>query len=140
MRRITRWGGAGRMAEVDPHNLPALPALMIAGPGELHEQDLSVLGHQVIAHYGDVWTALHRQTINDLSTLLGAADLPYLIPGTGTTCLDAGIGNLFEPGQKVLVAQTGFFGTRLSKIAAAHRLEVVEVPVEVGRPIDPGRI
>jgi alanine-glyoxylate transaminase/serine-glyoxylate transaminase/serine-pyruvate transaminase len=128
------------MAEVDPHNLPDLPALMIAGPGELHEQDLSVLGHQVIAHYGDVWTALHRQTINDLSTLLGAADLPYLIPGTGTTCLDAGIGNLFEPGQKVLVAQTGFFGTRLAQIATAHRLEVVDVPVEVGRPVDPARI
>ncbi|HZA39149.1 MAG TPA: aminotransferase class V-fold PLP-dependent enzyme [Actinomycetota bacterium] len=128
------------MGDVDPRNLPDLPELMIAGPGELHQEDLAVLGHQVIAHYGDVWTALHRQTIDDLSKLLGAADPPYLIPGTGTTCLDAGIGNLFEPGQKVLVAQTGFFGTRLSQIAAAHRLEVVEVPVEVGRPIDPGRI
>jgi alanine-glyoxylate transaminase / serine-glyoxylate transaminase / serine-pyruvate transaminase len=128
------------MADVDPRSLPDLPALMIAGPGELHEQDLAVLGHQVIAHYGDVWTTLHRRTIDDLSTLLGAADAPYLIPGTGTTCLDAGIGNLFEPGQKVLVAQTGFFGTRLSQIAAAHRLEVVEIPVDVGRPIDPARI
>ena len=128
------------MADVDPRNLPDLPELMIAGPGELHEQDLAVLGNQVIAHYGDVWTALHSQTIDALSRLLGAADAPYLIPGTGTTCLDAGVANLFEPGQRVLVAQTGFFGTRLSQIAAAHRLEVVEVPVEVGRPIDPSRI
>jgi alanine-glyoxylate transaminase / serine-glyoxylate transaminase / serine-pyruvate transaminase len=128
------------MGEVDPRSLPDLPELMIAGPGELHNEDLAVLGHQVIAHYGDVWTELHRQTIADLSRLLGAADPPYLIPGTGTTCLDAGIGNLFEPGQRVLVAQTGFFGTRLSQIAAAHRLEVVEIPVEVGRAFDPARI
>ena len=38
------------MGEVDPRNLPDLPELMIAGPGELHHQDLAVLGHQVIAH------------------------------------------------------------------------------------------
>lgn len=128
------------MAEVDPHNLPELPELMIAGPGELHDEDLAVLGHQVIAHYGDVWTALHRETIDNLSRLLGSADAPYLVPGTGTTCLDAGVGNLFEPGQKVLVAQTGFFGTRLAEIATAHKLDVIDIPVEVGKPIDPSRI
>ena len=117
-----------------------MPALMIAGPGELHTEDLAVLGRQVIAHYGDVWTDLHNQTIAMLGRLLGASESPYLIPGTGTTCLDAALFNLFEPGQKVVVADTGFFGTRLMELARQHRLEVVEVPVEVGAPIDPARI
>ena len=128
------------MTDRDPRKLPDMPALMIAGPGELHEEDLEVLGRQVIAHYGDVWTDIHNQTIDLLGRLLDAADPPYLIPGTGTTCLDAGIANLFEPGQRVGVASTGFFGTRLCEIARAHRLEVTEVPVEVGAPADPGRI
>ena len=128
------------MTDLDPRKLPDMPALMIAGPGELHDEDLDVLGRQVIAHYGDVWTALHDQTISLLGQLLDAEDAPYLIPGTGTTCLDAGIANLFEPGQKVVVANTGFFGTRLTEIARAHRLEVVEVPVEVGAPADPARL
>lgn len=128
------------MTELDPRKLPDMPALMIAGPGELHEEDLDVLGRQVIAHYGDVWTELHRQTIDLLGELLDAEDPPYLIPGTGTTCLDAGIANLFEKGQKVVVADTGFFGTRLMEIARAHHLEVAEVPVEVGAPIDPDAI
>lgn len=116
-----------------------MPALMIAGPGELHDEDLEVLGRQVIAHYGDVWTALHAETIELLGTLLGADD-PYLIPGTGTTCLDAAALNLFEAGQKVVIANTGFFGTRLMEIAHSQRLEVVEIPVDVGAPVDPGRI
>ncbi|MGH2748057.1 MAG: pyridoxal-phosphate-dependent aminotransferase family protein [Actinomycetota bacterium] len=120
---------------VDPRKMPELPELMIAGPGELHEEDLDVLGHQVIAHYGDVWTQLHAETIAALGKLLGATD-PYLVPGTGTTCLDSALFNLFESGQKVIVANTGFFGVRLMQIAAAHRLEVVEFPVEVGAPID----
>jgi alanine-glyoxylate transaminase/serine-glyoxylate transaminase/serine-pyruvate transaminase len=123
------------MVSVDPRKLPEMPELMIAGPGELHEEDLDVLGHQVIAHYGDVWTDLHGETIAALGKLVGAKD-PYLIPGTGTTCLDSALFNLFEAGQKVVVANTGFFGTRLMQIASAHRLEVVEFPVEVGAPID----
>ena len=103
-----------------------MPELMIAGPGELHDEDLALLGRQVIAHYGDVWTDLHSQTIDLLGRVLGAADAPYLIPGTGTTCLDAAFFNLFEAGQKVVVADTGFFGTRLMEIARHHRLEVVD--------------
>ncbi|MFN2489087.1 MAG: alanine--glyoxylate aminotransferase family protein [Actinomycetota bacterium] len=124
---------------IDPRKLPAMPELMIAGPVELHDEDLEVLGHQVIAHYGDLWTALHRETLGLLEQLLGARR-PYLIPGTGTTCLDAGVLNLFEAGQTVVVANTGFFGNRLMEVAAAHHLEVVEVPVEVGAPADPERI
>jgi alanine-glyoxylate transaminase/serine-glyoxylate transaminase/serine-pyruvate transaminase len=117
-----------------------MPELMIAGPGELHDEDLEVLGRQVIAHYGDLWTELHAQTVANVGAFLGSADLPYIIPGTGTTCLDAGLFNLFESGQKVVVANTGFFGIRLMEVAKQHRLEVIEVPVDVGQPIDPQRI
>lgn len=117
-----------------------MPELMIAGPGELHEQDLAILGEQLIAHYGDTWTQIHTDVVAATGKFLGADDPPYLIPGTGTTCLDAGFFNLFEPGQKVVVVNTGFFGGRLMSLARQHRLEVVEVPVEVGAPADPTRI
>jgi alanine-glyoxylate transaminase/serine-glyoxylate transaminase/serine-pyruvate transaminase len=124
------------MAHIDPRKLPELPALMIAGPGELHEEDLDVMGHQTVAHYGDLWTQLHGETIEAIGEVLGARE-PYLVPGTGTTCLDAAVFNLFEPGQKVVVANTGFFGARLAEIASQHKLDVVEIAVEVGAPIDP---
>jgi alanine-glyoxylate transaminase/serine-glyoxylate transaminase/serine-pyruvate transaminase len=117
-----------------------MPELMIAGPGELHRDELEVMGHQVVAHYGDVWTDLHRKTIDLLGRLLGSVDPPYLIPGTGTTCMDAALFNLFEPGERVVVANTGFFGVRLMELARQHRLEVVEVAVEVGTPVDPAAI
>jgi alanine-glyoxylate transaminase/serine-glyoxylate transaminase/serine-pyruvate transaminase len=125
---------------IDPRNLPEMPELMIVGPGELHDEDLAALGRQVIAHYGDTWTALHDETLDALGRLLGTAERPYLIPGSGTTCLDAAMLNLFEPGQKVLVADTGFFGDRLIQIARQQRLDVEVVPVEVGAPIDPAAI
>lgn len=125
---------------IDPNNLPPLPELMIAGPGHLHDDDLAALGHQVIAHYGDTWTQLHRETLEALGRVLGAPELPYLVPGSGTTALEMGILNLFEPGQRVVVADTGFFGVRLMDIARALRLEVTVVPVEVGAAADPSRL
>ena len=117
-----------------------MPALMIAGPGEVHDETLEVFGRQMIAHYGDIWTDLHGRTVEMTGKLLGSADLPYLVPGTGTTCLDMALFNVFEPGQKVVVPNTGFFGVRLMDMARQHRLEVQELPVEVGAPIDPDAI
>jgi len=130
-----------RPARTDRLGIPEdMPALMIAGPGEVHDETLEVFGRQMIAHYGDIWTEAHGRAVGMVGELLGASDLPYLIPGTGTTCLDAALFNVFEPGQKVVVANTGFFGVRLMEMARQHRLEVQEVAIEVGAPIDPAQI
>lgn len=124
----------------DAKGHPELPELMIAGPGELHDDDLEALSHQVVAHYGDYWLDLHRHVLEMLAAVMGSSQLPYVIPGTGSTCLDAALFNLFEPKQRVVVANTGFFGTRLIQMATAHGLEVTEVGVELGMPVQPERI
>ena len=113
---------------------------MIPGPGPLHDEDLAVMGQQLIAHYGQVWVEIHSHVLDSLKTLLNCIEPPYVMPGSGTTGLDAVVMNMFEPGQKVVVANTGFFGLRLMEIARASRLEVIEVPVEIGKPIDPESI
>ena len=122
---------------VDPRKLPDMPALMIAGPGELHEEDLEVLGRQIIAHYGDVWTDIHDRVVDRTGELLGCADRPYLMPGTGTLGLDAAVANLFDEGDRVLVPNTGFFGNRLMEVARAHRLQVDELEVPIDAAVDP---
>jgi alanine-glyoxylate transaminase/serine-glyoxylate transaminase/serine-pyruvate transaminase len=128
------------MEPIDPRRLPPMPDLMIAGPGQLHDEDLGVLGEQLIAHYGDVWVRLHNDTVSALSRLVNCSDPPYVIPGTGTACLDAAVMNLFEPGQTVVVARTGFFGERLHEVAEANRLNVVSVEVPLGEPADPAAL
>lgn len=125
---------------IDPNDLPDLPELMIAGPGELHDVDLAASGHQVIAHYGDVWTALHDETVRAVGDLIGAENPPYVVPGSGTTTLEMAILNLTSPGDRVLVVDTGFFGRRLAEIAKALGCEVTTTPVEVGQPADPEAI
>jgi alanine-glyoxylate transaminase/serine-glyoxylate transaminase/serine-pyruvate transaminase len=122
---------------IDPQNMPPMPDLAIVGPCEMWDDELNVLGRQIIAHYGDTWVALHNETCDALGTLLGAHERPYLIPGSGTSCLEAAMTNVFTPGQTVVVAETGFFGVRLREVAEAVRLNVVGVPVEIGAQADP---
>ena len=51
---------------------------------------------------------------------------------TGTAGMEAGITNLLEPGDTVIVAQCGFFGRRISEIARRHGAEVVAVDADWG--------
>jgi alanine-glyoxylate transaminase/serine-glyoxylate transaminase/serine-pyruvate transaminase len=112
---------------------------MVPGPSELHDEDLQIFGRQMGASSGSVWVHTHEVVVELLGRLLDAS-APYLIPGTGTTSLDAAVLNLFEPGQRVVVPDTGYFGVRLIEIARAAELDVVVVPVEVGEPVDPDRL
>lgn len=116
------------------------PRLMIVGPGELHDADLEVFGEQVVAHFGSDWQAEHEATVASVGRFLDAALPPYLIPGSGTTALDAAMLNLFEPGQSVVIPNTGYFGERLLQIARAQRLEVHELPVDIGSPVEPDAV
>ena len=54
---------------------------------------------------------------------------------TGTAGMEAGIVNLVEPGDTVIVAQCGFFGKRISEIARRHGAVVVAVEADLGEPV-----
>jgi alanine-glyoxylate transaminase/serine-glyoxylate transaminase/serine-pyruvate transaminase len=113
--------------------------LMIPGPCRLDPRDAEVLGRPVRPHYGAGWVASFRAVLADLSALLGAPHV-YLMPGSGSAGLDAALFNLFEPGQSVVVADTGYFGRRLIDMARVHGLHVRVVPCAPGLPVDLERV
>ena len=61
--------------------------------------------------------------------------ITYAASGNGAW--DASIANLFSPGEKVLVPQTGFFADRWATTAQRYGLEVELVPCTERRAIDP---
>ncbi|HVE75596.1 MAG TPA: aminotransferase class V-fold PLP-dependent enzyme, partial [Actinomycetota bacterium] len=123
----------------DPH-FQKPPDLMVAGPAQLHDEDLDIFGGQMRAHFGDEWMQIHDEALDNVRQILGGAEKPYLVPGSGTTALEMAVASIFEPGQRVVVADTGFFGNRLLEVAAALELEVTRIEVEVGKAIDPSQI
>ncbi|HEX9012701.1 MAG TPA: alanine--glyoxylate aminotransferase family protein, partial [Anaerolineaceae bacterium] len=61
----------------------------------------------------------------------------YLMVGSGTTVIDAGLGSAFYTGEKVIVGVNGFFGERLAMVARSYGLEVVRVDSEWGQSLRP---
>ncbi len=61
----------------------------------------------------------------------------YLIPGSEETALEAALFNVLEPGDTVVVGVSGFFGERMAQVAGRVGANVVCVPAEEGRAVDP---
>jgi alanine-glyoxylate transaminase / serine-glyoxylate transaminase / serine-pyruvate transaminase len=118
-------------------DLPQLrpPERLLCGPGPTNV-DPAVLEAMSRPMLGHLDPALH-EILLDVVDLLRRV---YRAPGglvlplhcTGTAGMETGIANLLEPGDKVIVAQCGFFGRRISEIARRHGAEVITVDADWG--------
>ena len=55
-----------------------------------------------------------------------------MITGGGTTAMEMAVANLVEPGDRVVVANTGFFSDRLARMLCRQGAHVAELRVPVG--------
>src|SRR5262249_31799790 len=62
------------------------------------------------------------------------------LQATGTTGMEAGLANLVEPGETVIVAVNGYFGGRNAGIARRSAAPVIEVNAEWGDHVDNDRL
>ena len=62
------------------------------------------------------------------------------LSATGTAGMEAGIVNLVEPGETVVVGVNGYFGRRISEIARRHGAQVVEVEAGWGEHVPNERL
>jgi aspartate aminotransferase-like enzyme len=100
------------------------PMLMIPSPIDVADDVLQQMGQPIVAHYGSDWVPIHQETTSLLQYAFNTPDWVLMIPGSGTTGLDAAVGRLLVRGDKVLVLSNGFFGQRLTAIARAYQLDV----------------
>jgi alanine-glyoxylate transaminase / serine-glyoxylate transaminase / serine-pyruvate transaminase len=57
---------------------------------------------------------------------------PFVVPGSGTTAMDMAAWNLIEPGDAVVVVNTGFFSDRMVEMLRRIGAEVVDLSVVPG--------
>ena len=110
--------------------------LMIPGPVEISPAVQSAFsvppsGHlspDVIEAFGASLAMMRRVW------LAPAASQPFVVPGSGTTAMDMAVANLIEPGDAVVVVNTGYFSDRVVAIlrrAGAEVVDLTAVPGEV---------
>jgi alanine-glyoxylate transaminase/serine-glyoxylate transaminase/serine-pyruvate transaminase len=118
-------------------DLPQLrpPERLLCGPGPTNV-DPAVLEAMRQPMLGHLDPDLHDILLDVVAMLRRVYRMPdgLVLPlhCTGTAGMEAGIQNLLEPGDTVIVGQCGFFGRRISEIARRHGARVVTVEADWG--------
>jgi alanine-glyoxylate transaminase/serine-glyoxylate transaminase/serine-pyruvate transaminase len=114
--------------------------LMIPGPVDVEDDVLAAMAEPILPHYGQQWLEIYDEAVSSLKQIFQTQNDLFIVPGPGTAGLDAALGSLARTGDKVLVAQNGFFGRRLKTVAESYGLDVRTVEAPVGQPLDPAAV
>lgn len=125
------------MTEIPAFN-PPTRILMGPGPSGAHPRVLRAMSAGLLGHLdpeflkimGDCFTML-REVMRTKNAFTLAT------PGTGTSGMEAAVMNLVEPGDKVVVADGGFFADRICQMAERAGGEVTRVKAPAGSSVDP---
>ncbi len=114
---------------------------MHPGPTNIPHRVLLAMQRPAVDFTGSEFVALRDRSLERLKAILKTRQgfvITYAASGNGAW--DASIENVFSPGDKVLVPQTGFFADRWATTAQRYGLEVELVPTPDRRAVDPEAI
>jgi alanine-glyoxylate transaminase/serine-glyoxylate transaminase/serine-pyruvate transaminase len=99
------------------------------------------MGKPMLGHLDPAFHAILDEVVAMLAEVYRARDGIVLpLQSTGTSGMEAGIVNLVEPGDTVIVAVSGYFGARIAEMARRQAASVVEVAEEWGRHVPNERL
>ena len=114
---------------------------MHPGPTNIPQRVLQAMARPAIDFTGAEFVALRDACLERLKTILKterAIVVAYAASGNGAW--EASIANLFSPGDRVLVCESGYFSRNWAATAAAFGLEVEILPTPERAAVDPDSI
>lgn len=112
--------------------------LLTPGPTPIHPRAQAALGWPMRGHMDPEVFAFNDRIVADLKELYGAGPEAFasLLSGTGSLGMEAGLANLIEPGERVLILSNGAFGERMVDMATRLGCDVHALRFEPGTPVD----
>ena len=111
--------------------------LMIPGPTAITAEVLAAGARPVLSHSDPRMRGFIAESLARLRNLFDApASQPIICAGSGTLALDIALSNLIEPGDRVLILESGVFGGRFRTIAECNGAEIRIESAPLGRAID----
>ncbi|MBI2940581.1 MAG: aminotransferase class V-fold PLP-dependent enzyme [Chloroflexi bacterium] len=115
--------------------------LMIPGPVELTTDVLVAQAKPPLSHVGPDFREVAAAMLARVRELFDAPGAqPVVVAGSGTLAMEIALANLLEPGEPILILETGYFAARFGEIAARLGAEVRIERAPVGHTLDPDRI
>jgi aspartate aminotransferase-like enzyme len=115
--------------------------LFIPGPVTVAESVLAASAQPMIDHRGPEFKALLARISGRMMPIFGTETAEVLLLGSsGTGGLEAAVGSLFGPGDRLLACPIGVFGQRLIAIARTFGCEVEVLETPWGSAVDPAAL
>jgi alanine-glyoxylate transaminase/serine-glyoxylate transaminase/serine-pyruvate transaminase len=111
--------------------------LMIPGPTMIGSEVLAASARPVLSHSDPTFTRTVAEALAHLRQVFDTPSAqPVVVGGSGTLAMEIGLVNLIEPGDRVLILETGVFARRFKEIAQRNGAEVRLEAAPLGQPID----
>jgi alanine-glyoxylate transaminase / serine-glyoxylate transaminase / serine-pyruvate transaminase len=128
-----------------PRNVPELdpPTRLLLGPGPspVHPRVLRALAAPPLGHLDPALLELMSDTGGLLRGVFRTSNKATLaVSGTGMSGMEAVLGSLLEPGDRLVVCAAGFFGNRIAELAARIGAVVTKLEKQWGEVFAPDEI
>jgi alanine-glyoxylate transaminase/serine-glyoxylate transaminase/serine-pyruvate transaminase len=120
--------------------LPDLDRVLLGpGPSLTAPRVMRAMAAPTVSHLDPLMLAMLDDVRARLLRVFRAAEgsFAFAVSGTGTSGMETAVANLVEPGTRVLVVVTGYFGDRLAEMCERYGAAVTRLEVAWGRACDP---
>ena len=115
--------------------------LMGAGPSRVHEDVLRVMSQTTIGHLDPDMITMMDQLKDMLRYIFQTSNnMTFPVSGPGSLGMEACANNMIEPGDDVIVAINGVFGTRMAEVARRAGANVTITEDDWGKAVDPNKV
>ena len=114
--------------------------LQIPGPTPVPDRILRAISYPTIDHRGPEFERLGRSLLAGVRAVFKTSAPVIIYPASGTGAWEAALVNLFSPGDKVLMFETGHFATLWKSMAARLGLLTEFIPSDWRSGADPDAI
>ena len=114
--------------------------LQIPGPTNVPERILRAIDRATIDHRGPEFGAMGREVLEGLKQVFKTQGHVVIYPASGTGAWEAALVNALNPGDRVLMAETGHFATLWKSMATKLGLQPEFIPGDWRHGADPNAI
>ncbi len=114
--------------------------LQVPGPTNVPDRVLRAMDRPTIDHRGPEFAALALEVLAGIKTIFKTSEPVVIYPSSGTGAWEAALVNTLSPGDRVLMFETGQFGTLWREMAGRLGLEVDFIPGDWRHGVDPAEV
>src|ERR1700692_196554 len=100
------------------------------GPTNIPDSVLRAMGHHTVDFMDGTFMEMYARCVDGVKRVLKTSQSVFFYTGSGHAAWEASLTNLFSPGDRILVLETGYFSENWGRMANALGMSVQTVPAE----------